>query len=366
MSTRIWLLVLAVGVSSAIWASGTPEKSSYGSSASGAATGGDRTTGFALLELFTSEGCSSCPPADGAVAAAVSSAAKSGLPVYQLAWHVDYWDYLGWKDPYDSKLATARQERYARTMQTQMFTPELVVNGGLIATNASDPSEISRLVREQLSRESTTQIILRVKAGANPDTAEVTAMISGASKESVLGLAVVESGLEQTPNAGENRGRSLVHDAVVRYYREIPLRAGTPGSDSNTTVINATVPTAGVVPAHAGIVAFVQRPGTLKISGAAAVDLSQVQRQASVSGQLLDVHGGPVVNADIQVCSDTICLLGRSDSSGRFEIGGVPPGRYELKFQRDGSGGGLTSIPITVSSGQDLVLASSVFAAGRR
>jgi len=366
MSTRTCLLFFAVALSSTAWASGTPENSSHVSSQSETAMGVDGGASFALLELFTSEGCSSCPPADAGVSAAVSAAAKSGLPVYQLAWHIDYWDYLGWKDPYDSKAATARQEQYAGAMQTQLFTPELVVNGGLIAHNAADAGEINRLIAVQLERKSTVHVALQVNAGADPNTAELAASITGAPKDSVIGLAVVENGLTQTPNAGENQGRSLFHDAVVRFYREVPLGAGTPEADGKATLVRATVPTTGVSISRAEIVAFVQQPGSLRILGATSADLSGVQVKASVSGQLLDARGVPVANSDIQVCSDTICLLGRSDSSGRFEVRGVPPGHYELKFPRAGSGGGLTSIPITVGPGQRLVLAGAAFTAGSR
>ncbi len=65
--------------------------------------------GFAVVELFTSEGCSSCPPADEALTRLSAQARSGGLPVVALEWHVDYWDNLGWKDPFASHLATERQ-----------------------------------------------------------------------------------------------------------------------------------------------------------------------------------------------------------------------------------------------------------------
>ena len=98
--------------------------------------GAQASAGFAVLELFTSEGCSSCPPADEALSDISQRAQKEGLPVYALEWHVDYWDSLGWKDPFDSHEATERQYAYARALPSDVYTPQLVVNGTLVPSYA--------------------------------------------------------------------------------------------------------------------------------------------------------------------------------------------------------------------------------------
>ena len=85
-----------------------------------------------VVELFTSQGCSSCPPAD----AALSNVIDQGGTV-SLAWHVDYWDYLGWKDTFSTPAATARQERYAGHIGGGSYTPEFVVNGARGSSNSS-------------------------------------------------------------------------------------------------------------------------------------------------------------------------------------------------------------------------------------
>ncbi|HEU4536787.1 MAG TPA: DUF1223 domain-containing protein, partial [Polyangiaceae bacterium] len=86
---------------------------------------------FALVELFTSEGCSSCPPADEALDELAVDAERRGLPVYALSFHVDYWNSLGWVDPFSTSAYTHRQEAYAgRAGSRGLYTPQMFVNGG--------------------------------------------------------------------------------------------------------------------------------------------------------------------------------------------------------------------------------------------
>src|ERR1700743_3380708 len=86
------------------------------------------TKGFAVVELFTSEGCSSCPPADAVVAKLQKESA--GKPIYILAYHVDYWNHLGWKDAFSDAAYSARQKDYAQYLKIEgIYTPQIVVNG---------------------------------------------------------------------------------------------------------------------------------------------------------------------------------------------------------------------------------------------
>ena len=96
-----------------------------------AAKGGeDAEPGFAVVELFTSEGCSSCPPADALLAEQVRDAREHGRPVYCLAFQVDYWNRLGWADPYSDAGFSRRQNDYAQAFQSdRVYTPQVVVNG---------------------------------------------------------------------------------------------------------------------------------------------------------------------------------------------------------------------------------------------
>src|ERR1700743_2334239 len=87
----------------------------------------DISRGFALVELFTSEGCSSCPPADEFAARIAKE--NQDKPVYVLAFHVDYWDRLGWKDRYSNPEFSQRQQRYAQYLHLEsVYTPQVVVN----------------------------------------------------------------------------------------------------------------------------------------------------------------------------------------------------------------------------------------------
>ncbi|MEQ8425874.1 MAG: DUF1223 domain-containing protein, partial [Cyclobacteriaceae bacterium] len=83
--------------------------------------------GFAVVELFTSQGCSSCPAADKNLSDILAS--NRDQNIYGLSFHVDYWNYIGWKDPYSSKLFSARQRSYANALAANVYTPQMIVNG---------------------------------------------------------------------------------------------------------------------------------------------------------------------------------------------------------------------------------------------
>jgi hypothetical protein len=166
-----------------------------------------------LLELFTSEGCSSCPPAEALVRALDHSQPLHGVRVLALEYHVDYWDDLGWKDPYSIPEASARQEGYARVLGRGVFTPELIAQGSRIVSGA----ERSRLsdwlpaaaprgpARITLSRRG-NHISLQASGlppTRSPDSWDVFVVLS-------------EAGLVSHVRAGENRGQTLRHAPVVR------------------------------------------------------------------------------------------------------------------------------------------------------
>ena len=150
-------------------------------------------TRLPLVELYTSEGCSSCPPADALVDELAARPSSSGAPFIALAFHVDYWDEIGWPDPFASARWSARQRARSRTI----YTPEVLRDGREIDRDRLlAPSEPAR-----------AQLTLEV------DGAQATVHATGGRK---LYLAVAESGLVSHVSAGENRGRTLRHDHVVR------------------------------------------------------------------------------------------------------------------------------------------------------
>ncbi|MGC2200817.1 MAG: DUF1223 domain-containing protein [Stellaceae bacterium] len=164
-----------------------------------------------LIELFTSEGCSSCPPAD-----ALLAEFSRRRDVLGLSFHVDYWDRLGWKDPFSSPAATQRQQRYADLLGVAtVYTPQIVVDGKWQAVG-SDRAEIERALG------AARQNLPQVAVGLTVD--HDRAQISLGSADEGLAAGVVLIGFDrQHVNAvsrGENAGRTLAHVDVVRTLQE--------------------------------------------------------------------------------------------------------------------------------------------------
>ena len=177
-----------------------------------------------VLELFTSEGCSSCPPADALLARLVHESEASGRRVYGLSLHVDYWDRLGWRDRFSNAAYTQRQSQYARRFALQgNYTPEMVVNGDgeCVGSNAG-------AVQVQVDRS------LARKSGATPELAvtasghelRVSCNVAHAPQGATLNVAWVQSRAVSVPDAGENGGRTLEHANVVRDLRTVVLTPG--------------------------------------------------------------------------------------------------------------------------------------------
>ena len=180
---------------------------------------------MAVAELFTSEGCSSCPPADRWLSQALKSSSTSSA-VLPLAFHVDYWDYIGWKDPYASAQFTARQYAHRQKGNSKViYTPQYVVSGKEYRDWGS-ASNLSRLVNEYKGstpivdieltvggeqKDSAALITVSTKVNTNGNTKANVADVSGNTY-----VVIYEDGLTQQVRAGENRGELLRHDGVVR------------------------------------------------------------------------------------------------------------------------------------------------------
>ncbi|HEY8084506.1 MAG TPA: DUF1223 domain-containing protein [Methylophilaceae bacterium] len=168
----------------------------------------------ALLELYTSEGCSSCPPTDKWV----SSLEKHGYTsdkVIPIALHVDYWDYIGWKDRFADPTFTARQHAQAELDRSSfVYTPQVVLDGKDYRSYVSG-SRFADDVNEINHSAARANIALTVTHDAGQYSLKVTA--HGPAK-SVLYLALVENGLSSDVKAGENSGTKLYHDHVVRAW----------------------------------------------------------------------------------------------------------------------------------------------------
>jgi hypothetical protein len=172
----------------------------------------------ALLELYTSEGCDSCPPADR-WASGLASRGFTSDRVVALAFHVDYWNYLGWRDPYSRAEYSDRQRMAsARNRARVVYTPQFLLNGKDYrrATFVDDLEERLKAIRRQPAQ---ARIRLRLDA-ANEGTLHVTGKASVTEPRAWAGahayLALYENNLSNQVTAGENRGKRLRHDYVVR------------------------------------------------------------------------------------------------------------------------------------------------------
>jgi len=164
-----------------------------------------------LVELFTSEGCSSCPPADAVLSRLHREQPVPGVQLLVLSEHVDYWNSLGWKDPFSDARFSERQGAYG----PRIYTPQAVVDGQ-IDVLGSDQAAIVRAAKTAALSPHGTLTLLPYAQGVRISVSD----LSGHSDARVL-VAVVEDGLVSRVEKGENAGRTLAHTAVVRSLREV-------------------------------------------------------------------------------------------------------------------------------------------------
>ncbi|HEY6006313.1 MAG TPA: DUF1223 domain-containing protein [Anaeromyxobacter sp.] len=201
-----------------------------------------------LVELFTSEGCSSCPPADALLARLAQERAGGARPI-ALSEHVDYWDDLGWRDGFSSPAFTRRQETYVHRLRLSApYTPQLVVAGRINALGSD--ARAARAAIAAAAREPAGRIDARVVArAAGALTVEIEASWNGGVAGDVL-LALAQDRATTRVARGENEGRTLEHVSVARSLSVV-------GSGVGAFSGRATV-RLGDVPAPAHLVVFVQ------------------------------------------------------------------------------------------------------------
>ena len=206
------------------------------------AGGADSVRAPILVELFTSEGCSSCPPADRLL--------ESLDPqVIVLSEHVDYWDRLGWRDPYSAHANTQRQEAYARGFGTKgPYTPEMVIDG-VTEFVGNDASRAMEEIARAQSRPKIGVHLARTASG-------VEVQIEPAAKAAEVWLALADDSGTSQVTAGENTGRRLHHVAILRSLRKI-------GVVKRGAAFDRTVE----APADGRVIVFVQDSGLGKVYG---------------------------------------------------------------------------------------------------
>jgi hypothetical protein len=172
-----------------------------------------------LVELFTSEGCSSCPPADKALAFLEQQQPVSGAQIVALELHVDYWDGPAWKDPFSSAQFSERQNQYAgRFHLDQVYTPQMVVDGSSQFTGSD--LQTANIMIVQFAKDAKANVVLMrdgEKIKINIDSLQQIPQM----KDATVFLAIAENNLNTDIKGGENSGRKLSHTAVVRELRTI-------------------------------------------------------------------------------------------------------------------------------------------------
>src|SRR6266404_4152274 len=239
--------------------------------------GGSRSP--VLIELFTSEGCSSCPPADEVLSRLEKMQPVPGAEVIALSEHVDYWNRLGWSDPYSSADFSRRQGQYADAFRIDgNYTPQMIVDGQAEFVGSNMGKARDAIMKAAQAAKATVQIT-RVgdssegRAGTVPLQVRVenTPPVGGGDTVEVL-LAITEDNLRSNVLRGENGGRLLKHTAVVRRLTVIGRMSPTEG-----TAFNAEA-TANLVNGwrreNLRAVVFVQERESRRVLGASAIRLA--------------------------------------------------------------------------------------------
>jgi len=216
-----------------------------------------------LVELFTSEGCSSCPPADALLEKLDREQPIAGAQIIVLSEHVDYWDHEGWKDPFSSAALTARQADYARRFGLdEPYTPEMVVDGNA-EFNGTDAQKAQAVIRQASGKK---KVGIRIHAAGSGDgaaTIEADSLPEGtAHKANVYVAYAADSGTSDVLR-GENQGRTLRYVSIARNIQRV-------GSLGGREMFKKQVPIrAADAPAGSRLIAFVQEAGSGRIWGAA-------------------------------------------------------------------------------------------------
>jgi hypothetical protein len=228
-----------------------------------------------IVELFTSEGCSSCPAADRMLSRLEQTQPVPGVQVIAIEEHVDYWNQLGWTDPFSSPQYRARQNDYAVAFHAaNIYTPQMVVNGQTEFVG----SDMNRAYHEIGAAAQTATTLVELGTVPNPRdpdlldlSVQVTNSKSAKWRDSNVYLAVTENGLTTFVARGENGGRTLRHSSVARTFGVIG-RVNPQGANGGQLVSTLRLPREWKRENLKAVV-FVQERDTFRITGAAAVDL---------------------------------------------------------------------------------------------
>jgi len=219
-----------------------------------------------LLELFTSEGCSSCPPADNFVRSVDAKQPFPGVQLIVLSEHVDYWDQDGWKDPFSSHSFTDRQTEYVHALRLDTpYTPQIIVNGTTILKG--NPQQIAQIFAKAADAPKVLVRIASVTVGTPPDVVRAHIDVDGsaAAHSADIFVAVALDHAESQVLKGENSGKRLAYVAVVEEIKKVgKLNKGKNFSEDVELKLKSAPD-----PKNLRLVAFAQEPGPGEVLGAA-------------------------------------------------------------------------------------------------
>ncbi len=222
-----------------------------------------------LVELFTSQGCSSCPPADHFLSQLGNE--NGDVEIVPLSFPVDYWNYIGWKDAFSSSKWSKRQKEYASRISSRTYTPQLVVQGSLDCVGSNE-----RCIRAAVDRVGAQPTLGTIEMGRVREVGgsvlvEAVARLEAQAPDVVATVVLYESGLSTDVRRGENKGRQLRNDFVVRALQEVgTIRGG----DREGRSVTARIPMRNEWRAeNMGAVVFLQDPSSRRIIAAARATL---------------------------------------------------------------------------------------------
>lgn len=216
-----------------------------------------------IAELFTSEGCSSCPSAEALLKEMADLTSKESIAVVGLAFHITYWDHLGWKDPYSQPEFTSRQKKYDEFLTTQQYTPQVILNGEFEFAGGNPFA-----FRNAIAKAVSTPYYFSLGATATHSDNKVTIdyAVDKKPKSESLNVALVQTSIENHVKNGENKDRVLKHYNVVRKFQTVDL-------DSSGQLILELPPDLAVNKCE--IVLYVQHRRNLRVMGASRIVLNQ-------------------------------------------------------------------------------------------
>lgn len=222
-----------------------------------------KSKSIALVELFTSEGCSSCPAADKLLKEMTEKFQTEGKEVISLAFHITYWNNLGWADPYSQETFTVRQKKYRDALKLyQLYTPQAVVNGywQFVGSNPT-------LFKQAIDSCITNRMHYRIDATGKIENNELSInynLNKAPKKNTVLNIAVAQRNIEHAVPRGENKDKILRHYNVVRNFTTVELQ------EHGSLVIPLDNDLAAD---NLEVVIYVQQNTTMKVMGASKISL---------------------------------------------------------------------------------------------